>query len=321
MASLKFPFETYLSHDHDLPDYDHEWNIIIIKIVLTTFTFLVIIPTILKSLFRQSSKQKDTVVVEVPLNALIPINVIFITIIFSILAFSPNNITTARRVYQAPLLNPAECQRIIDMGHRAAERKVQKATHELNLNLNSNDKEEYEKILKFPIGWGKDRHTSYPTTDLNVVVDFEKEDLDYIEKTLNARLSPLLARIYGISQDSIRAYDMFIVRYDGEDVGEGGQQGLTPHTDHSHLSFNILLNDEFSGGGTRFYNRFQGVFYDAKPKPGDVLINNGMVTHEGLATTKGEWKILLMGCDHIWMFKYLLRFAISKIIFVSFCRN
>ena len=117
--------------------------------------------------------------------------------------------------------------------------------------------------------------------------DFGKEDLDEIASLLHARLSPLLERIYGITKDSIRANDMFVVRYDGE-----GQQSLNPHTDSSHISFNILLNDEFEGGGTRFHDRLEGTsYYDAKPKPGDVLINNAMVEHEGLATTKGMFII------------------------------
>ena len=40
---------------------------------------------------------------------------------------------------------------------------------------------------------------------------------------------------------------IFVVRYDATK----GQPNLRKHTDSSHLSFNILLNDEFEGGGTR----------------------------------------------------------------------
>ncbi len=40
---------------------------------------------------------------------------------------------------------------------------------------------------------------------------------------------------------------IFVVRYDATK----GQQQLRRHTDSSHLSFNILLNDGFEGGGTR----------------------------------------------------------------------
>jgi len=99
---------------------------------------------------------------------------------------------------------------------------------------------------------------------------------------LDARLSPLLDRVYGVTRDAVRANDMFVVRYDGE-----GQNSLGMHTDSSHISFNVLLNDEFEGGGTRFHNRLTGTYDDAKLTPGQVLINNAMVTHEGLPTTKG----------------------------------
>ena len=76
---------------------------------------------------------------------------------------------------------------------------------------------------------------------------------------------------------------MFIVRYDTD----YGQSALKRHTDSSHISFNILLNDEFEGGGTRFHNRLDSSYYDAKPKPGQVLLNNAMINHEGLPTVAG----------------------------------
>lgn len=103
---------------------------------------------------------------------------------------------------------------------------------------------------------------------------------------------------------------MFVVRYD-----ENGQNKLGKHTDSSHISFNILLNDEFEGGGTRFYNGLEAaativdsnqnedytssgiqrskLWEDARPRPGQVLINNAMVVHEGLPTTKGTRYILV----------------------------
>jgi hypothetical protein len=123
---------------------------------------------------------------------------------------------------------------------------------------------------------------------LNVVIDFSTEDKATIKKIMDARLSPLLERVYGVSRDSIRANDMFLVRYDGE-----GQQALKVHTDSSHISFNILLNDGFEGGGTRFHSRHDDAHEDARPEPGQVLINNAMVHHEGLPTTKGIRYILV----------------------------
>jgi 2OG-Fe(II) oxygenase superfamily. len=123
---------------------------------------------------------------------------------------------------------------------------------------------------------------------LNVVIDFEEEDKSTIGQILDARLGPLLERIYGVSKDSLRTNDMFVVRYDGE-----GQQSLGMHTDGCHISFNVLLNDDFEGGGTRFHNTKDDSHQDANPKPGNVLINNAMVLHEGLPTTKGTRYILV----------------------------
>jgi hypothetical protein len=86
---------------------------------------------------------------------------------------------------------------------------------------------------------------------------------------------------------------MFVVRYDGD-----GQQKLAAHTDSSHISFNVLLNKEFSGGGTRFYNSQEQTFEDVHLNPGEVVINNAMVTHEGLPTTSGT-RYIFVGFMHV----------------------
>ena len=86
---------------------------------------------------------------------------------------------------------------------------------------------------------------------------------------------------------------MFVVRYDGD-----GQQKLAAHTDASHISFNVLLNKDFTGGGTRFYNALEQTFEDVHLNPGEVVINNAMVTHEGLPTTKGT-RYIFVGFMHV----------------------
>lgn len=144
------------------------------------------------------------------------------------------------------------------------------------------EKKEADIFLKPPAGWKKQRHKSYPTTDLNVVDDLEEVDRTYLQGLLDARLSPLLERVFGVSRDCIRAYDMFIVRYDGD-----GQQSLRKHTDSSHISFNILLNDGFIGGGTRYHNRVDDTSIDVNPETGSILLHSARLHHEGLATTSG----------------------------------
>ena len=91
------------------------------------------------------------------------------------------------------------------------------------------------------------------------------------------------------SRGAIRATDIFVVRYDADN----GQANLRKHTDASHLSFNVLLNDEFEGGGTRFHSRVDGTYYDVKPDVGEGIISHAEIQHEGLATTKGTRYILV----------------------------
>ena len=206
---------------------------------------------------------------------LLPVlNILCLIVCFFIVASSPNNRVAARAVYQAPLLTADECRHIIDMAHAAAERNVELASKEAakqeflrgagiisrvddeaddfiqqhQRNSNEGQAAEGRSLLDEPKGWTKDRHTSYPTTDLNLVTDpFTPNDREFLKKILDARLAPILERVYGIAPGAIRANDMFVVRYDAEN----GQKSLRGHTDSSHVSFNILLNNEFSGGGTR----------------------------------------------------------------------
>lgn len=90
-------------------------------------------------------------------------------------------------------------------------------------------------------------HSPICSTDLNWVTDpFTKDQREWFSDLLNRRFSPILERIYGVPQSAIRGLDLFVVRYD-----EGIRTHLQRHTDDGHLSFVILLNDEFEGGGTR----------------------------------------------------------------------
>lgn len=270
---------------------------------------------------------------------------------FIIVFSSQNNLFPARTVLVAPLFTPDECQQIIDMAHAAAERNANGAQEERELLLKQNPGltnpqksthahtefgnessfadarpklQSLDKILRRPPGWKKDRHDMYPTTDLNLVTDgFTDEDRAWLSQRLDARLAPLVERGFGIFRGAIRAADMFVVRYDAVD---GGQRSLRKHTDGGHLSFNVLLNDGFEGGGTRyvcdcsvcayltcsnahpelvnafkcfrFHNRADKSYFDVNPSVGEVLVSNSQISHEGLATTSGT-RYILVGFDSI----------------------
>ncbi|KAL3927312.1 MAG: hypothetical protein SGARI_005362, partial [Bacillariaceae sp.] len=111
-------------------------------------------------------------------------------------------------------------------------------------------------FLTEPYGWQKQRHVSVPTTDLNLVTDpFSKEDRAWIREKLDARLSPILQRIFGVPPSAIRANDIFVVRYDGD-----RQASLSRHMDDGSITFSALISDNFEGGGTRYWNRLEGEF-------------------------------------------------------------
>lgn len=81
---------------------------------------------------------------------------------------------------------------------------------------------------------------------------------------------------------------MFVVRYDSS------RTRLESHTDGGYISFNVLLNDDFEGGGTRFWNRLQhGPFALVQPPVGNVLLNSAMIRHEGMPITSGVRHILV----------------------------
>ena len=68
---------------------------------------------------------------------------------------------------------------------------------------------------------------------------------------------------------------------------------LSMHTDSNFLSFQILLNDDFEGGGTYFSDGIT-----MKPEKGDLIIHSGQQIHGALPITKGK-RYLLIGFFNI----------------------
>lgn len=187
----------------------------------------------------QQSETKDEVVHEISSIASNFFSLCFVLSIFTILFFSENNLFPARTLLRAPVFTREECQDIIDMAHEAAARNSQEAEKErmllltehpelfsvdvdsqgnIPLNYTTTTPENlqlYQKfnkvnsLLRSPKGWKKDRHTHYPTTDLNLVTDpFTAEDKEWLGQRLDARLAPLVERAFGIARGAIRANDV-----------------------------------------------------------------------------------------------------------------
>ena len=273
-TTLSFAGEAFLEAPVP-PDVISERSFLTIQLVVTIIALVAVAPFLLTKLAdqRQQADKEDSVSVK----WLPRLNIIGILLASYWILSASNNYYSARSVFVAPLLSDEECQHLIQSSHETARRNLKQ--------FPGND-----EFKQSPKGWRKKRHGSYPTTDLNLVTDpFTKEDRLYLGERLHARLSPLISRIYGIPPASIRANDMFVVRYDAHE----GQQALKAHTDEAHVSFNILLNHDFEGGGTRFHNRWTGEYVDVYPPKGSVLLSNAVIRHEGLPTTRGTRYILV----------------------------
>ena len=79
----------------------------------------------------------------------------------------------------------------------------------------------------------------------------------------------------------------FIIRYSPEEQGH-----LSLHYDQSRISCNVLLNEDFEGGGT-YFSRHKAL---AQPKGvGYVTFHPGQITHKhgGMPVTKGTRYIIV----------------------------
>jgi len=284
-----------------LPDYEEARKWLSIKLAAALFFWFLVVPFVMmdeeeedeekKGKSKKNGTSRRTVgKTDTEERSLFRVVLLgsFVTVTYLLLSGSPNNSFASRGVFQAPLLSPEECQYVLSFSDAAAARN-----HEAALAIADSDANKSIQALKEePFGWQKTRHGSYPTTDLNLVTDpFTKQDQAWLQDILNRRLAPTLSRIYGIPEASIRANDMFVVRYDA-----GHRERLDNHTDNGDVSINILLNDDFEGGGTLFWHRIQQrPFAHVQPNNvGNVLISSARLNHEGVPITKGT-RIILVG--------------------------
>lgn len=223
-----------------------------------------------------------------------------ITCVYMIVVASPDNRYTTRGVFEAPLFTREECNYLVDMAETVAQRNYEAALEGDNATMKDRD-----LMMMEPVGWQKKRHEVHSTTDLNVITDpFSKEDRQWIKEKLDARLAPTIERLYGVPQGSIRANDIFVIRYDGD-----RQASLNPHTDDGDVTFSALLSDGFAGGGTNYYDRYNQYYYTGpqpyQPQPdevfayvlpeiGQMTLFRSPILHEGVQVKKGR-RYLLIG--------------------------
>jgi len=157
-----------------------------------------------------------------------------------------------------PLLSPAACDRVVELCETSAAKAG---------------------------GWSTLRHTSVPTTDMEVWG--VGEVLTLFNECCASSLFPFLEATYAesrlkVSASRLRVWDAFVVRYDA-----AAQRSLPTHQDDSHLSLTIALNEtsEYDGGGTSFEDLDGEGF--VRPEKGCVVAFPGELRHGGRAVTRG----------------------------------
>ena len=161
----------------------------------------------------------------------------------------------------APLLPAADCARIVEL---------------------------CEAHAAISGGWSTKRHTTVPTTDMEV------RAVDEVRRLFNAAcehtLFPFLERAYASAPGlrataaRLRVSDAFVVRYDAK-----AQRSLPTHQDDSHLSLTIALNgtSEYEGGGTSFEDLSAEGGGPVRPEIGHVVAFPGSLRHGGAPLKRG----------------------------------
>lgn len=224
---------------------------------------------------------------------------------YNIIQHSPYNRFLLRRAFVVPILTEEECSKIIDIAENVAVRNYNYAQKTIKEYQESDkDEEDYEdeeeykesvQLLQEPKGWQKLRHGTYPTTDLSVENDlFTNKERQWIIDLLDRRLAPMLSRLFGVPYTAMRAYDLFIVQY-----GANHQAALERHMDGGDIGVTLLLNDEFEGGGTRYYDRRSDEpFHHVQTKQvGNLITHPALMDHEGFPITEGKRYILVVLLD------------------------
>ena len=131
-------------------------------------------------------------------------------------------------------------------------------------------------------GWKIMRGNKYSTVDINV------NEIPNIFSCVISSFSSIWEKVkqFYCMNDEIQGniIDVFIVKY-----YENGQKELGIHKDEGFLTFNILLNNNFEGGGTFFEDGIT-----VKLETGDLLVHSGNINHSGKLITKG-YRYVLVG--------------------------
>lgn len=129
--------------------------------------------------------------------------------------------------------------------------------------------------------WEDDFLFKNTTQDISV---FKLQRAKYLIVKILEKAHKYFKNSYNIPDNvTIDFKDIFIVKYDSKNTH------LSMHIDNNFMSLQILLNDDFLGGGTIFED---GIVM--KPKKGDLIFHSGKTLHGSIPITQGV-RYLLVG--------------------------
>ncbi len=138
-------------------------------------------------------------------------------------------------------------------------------------------------------GWGKDRHSNYPTVDIDIRRIYLLEN--YLYNITYSSIFPKVAEKFNLNPKYLGINEIFIVKYN-----LNGQTKLKEHQDGSEFSFIIPLNKDYEGGGTKF--KFLKDKIDTEI--GNCVIFCGKHRHKGIEIKSGERYILAGFLNYGW---------------------
>jgi len=131
-----------------------------------------------------------------------------------------------------------------------------------------------------------ERHATYATCDF--AVDECAALSDYLEEIAwEEKVLKFLKDHYGIVHDA-KFLDLFVACYQAPYQNHQVMDRLQGHRDGSLLSFTMVLNDDFQGGGTVIDNQALQL------PPGGAVVHCGKIWHGAAPVTKGT-RIVMVG--------------------------
>mmetsp|Transcript_3065 Transcript_3065/g.6107 ORF Transcript_3065/g.6107 Transcript_3065/m.6107 type:complete len:530 (+) Transcript_3065:2817-4406(+) len=143
---------------------------------------------------------------------------------------------------------------------------------------------------------------------LKDVIRFSRDISPIVDRLLLERVYPWVRSAFAPREDSdedeLYVFSSLFIRYNATEDPSKRKTGQPLHKDPGFVSVNVMLNDDFEGGGTWFEDQitFES-FGQVEPKatcpikpvgPGHALAHYGSLRHAGSATTSGVRDILVI---------------------------